>query len=239
MAGPLWDAADRGDTRELKRLLEISTEELDQKQGELEITPLYAAVDQSHLEVVKILLEHQANANLTTREGASPLYIAAEIGSLDLVIALLQVDGIKVDQPTIYGDTPLLIAVQEGYLEITAALIGAGADFSVRNLRKNTPLILASQEGHASIVRLLLDLGANPNEARTNEKSALHLAAIYNHIDVVNELLTHRNILINRLDHSAKTPLVWAEELLHESIAKRLRNADDIFGSRAQLNPSY
>ena len=58
-------------------------------------TPLYVACERGRLEVVKLLLEHNANVNLKSRYG-SPIQAAAEMGHEEIV-KLLLARGAKVE----------------------------------------------------------------------------------------------------------------------------------------------
>ena len=59
--------------------------------------------------------------------GATPLYIAAENGHLDVVRHLVEVGADK-DQANIQGATPLYIAAQKGHLDVVRHLVEVGAD---------------------------------------------------------------------------------------------------------------
>ena len=58
--------------------------------------------------------------------GATPLWIAAQEGHLDVVQHLVEVGAHK-DQATNYGATPLCIAAQEGHLDVVRHLVEVGA----------------------------------------------------------------------------------------------------------------
>jgi hypothetical protein len=54
------------------------------------ITPLHIAAQNGHLEIVKALIDSQADVNKACTNGATPLYIAAQHGRLEVIKALSQ-----------------------------------------------------------------------------------------------------------------------------------------------------
>jgi ankyrin repeat protein len=58
------------------------------------------------------------------------------------------------------GSTALIVAVQRSNMEITARLLGQGADPNIGGAKDIRPLHVAAHEGNAEMVRLLLKHGA-------------------------------------------------------------------------------
>tara|TARA_B100002052_G_scaffold297468_1_gene328268 strand:- start:1053 stop:2153 length:1101 start_codon:yes stop_codon:yes gene_type:complete len=67
------------------------------------VTPLYAACDKGHVQVVQLLLEKDVKVNQADKDGATPLFAACEKRHFDIVRLLLD-NGVQVDQ----GAIPLL-----------------------------------------------------------------------------------------------------------------------------------
>lgn len=74
------------------------------------------------------------------------------------------------------GKTPLGLSASMGLYDISAALLSAGADPSLRDRNGDTPLHLASLRGHVALARLLLDAGAVPGSLDSRGQTALQLA---------------------------------------------------------------
>jgi ankyrin repeat protein len=74
------------------------------------------------------------------------------------------------------GNTPLLLAAQRGYVEVSRLLIGAGAKLEARNQFGNTALLAAVQNAQLESVRLLLAQGADVFARNSNGETALTLA---------------------------------------------------------------
>ena len=112
------------------------------------LTPLHYACCLGHFEMAVLLIDHKALVNAATEDGYTPLMMAAEAESTDLV-ALLHNRGAKINA-SLPGtlSTALHIAARRGDIETVRELIRAGADFKVRAGRdgyKRTPLETCSE----------------------------------------------------------------------------------------------
>jgi len=90
-----------------------------------------------------------------------------------------------VDRPYFYnemvaatgGMTPLLLAVRQGHLETTNALLDAGADVNLVSAGdKTSPLLMATINGQFDLALHLLEKGADPNLASENGVTPLYAA---------------------------------------------------------------
>jgi ankyrin repeat protein len=87
------------------------------------MTPLHRAAIFGHAEIVRLLLtKGKALANVLDSRDWSPLYVAAESGSLETVQILLD-HGARIDITNSEGRTPLLHAISCGHIEIAQLLI--------------------------------------------------------------------------------------------------------------------
>jgi hypothetical protein len=116
---------------------------------------------------------------------------AAANGDLEKVNWLIEA-GTNVNDFDEIGNTALMYAARNGYLDIAKSLITAGADIDCTSLgnmtlfaegapielviRGNTPLIHAARNGHSNIVELLLSLNADAHHINELRKSALDIA---------------------------------------------------------------
>ena len=78
--------------------------------------------------------------------GATPLFIAAEKGQLQVARLLPEANADK-DQANENGTTPLFIAAQQGHLEVARLLQEANADKDKATNRGATPLIMQLGRG--------------------------------------------------------------------------------------------
>ena len=89
-----------------------------------------------------------------TVDGATPLYIAAQEGHLEVVRCLVG-QGANVDQDNKDGSTPLYIAAHHGHLAVVQLLVENGANVNHANNNGITPLYIATQKGHREVVQYL------------------------------------------------------------------------------------
>ena len=144
-----WEAARRGDLRGVKVALAQGADVNAEIDGECENTMLVISLDYKHYDVVRFLLEHGANPNLTnTENGGFPLLYARTARLIDLLVA----HGADVNRQHGDGDTPLMARVVQRDIESVRALLRHGASPSIRDDRDETALTKA-QRGR-EIVRI-------------------------------------------------------------------------------------
>lgn len=173
--------------------------------NDLGYTPLMAAIEGDHEDVIDFFLKSGANVNpevIATMEveglgGASPLYTATRKENLAVIKKLLK-RGVDVNRPTPNGWTPLKSAAQQGSLEIVKALLEGGADPNIADDTNYTPLMNAVSGEHEDIVKILLKFNADPNiQSGENPedddwepgRSALMDAAVSGNVAIARELL--------------------------------------------------
>ena len=105
---------------------------------------------------VRLLVESGANKDQgKTDTGATPFYIAAEKGQLEVVRFLVESGANKDQGKTDDGMTPLCIAAQDGHLEVVRFLLESGASKDQGTTDEGaTPLYIAAQNGHLEVVRI-------------------------------------------------------------------------------------
>jgi hypothetical protein len=87
------------------------------------------------------------------------------------------------------GNTPLLIASKNGFVEIAQALIAAGADLNATNNLGETSLIIATKNDKIAIIQTLTTAHANLNVKESNGNTALTTAIIINKLHIANLLI--------------------------------------------------
>ena len=117
-----------------------------------------------NVETAQILLEHGADPNARSILGWDTLNMALHNGNhpnghQDLAKLLLK-HGADSKAAGVQGQTPLHLASQRGYLEVTQRLLELDVDVNACDNRGKTPYQLALQNGHEQVVQLLLKHGA-------------------------------------------------------------------------------
>jgi ankyrin repeat protein len=178
---------------------------------------------------VKVLVAHGADVNArlhqekpTVRalnelqfEGATPIFLAAEVNNLEVIKVLVAAGG-DPNIPTVHGTTALMVAA------------GAGTD--VQRARS------IEERGMAvETARYLLDHGADVNAVGEFGWTPLHNAAYQGLTDVI-ELLVDRGAKTETKDKLGQTPLSISLAILtKEAGAKRLQIPRRYRGEVAQV----
>ena len=139
------------------------------------MTPLYAACQNGHIEVVRALLSSRAKIDLRTKgDGRSPLHVACQQGHTEVVLALLS-RGAEVDLQSKDDACPLHLACQNGHMDTVCALLSSGAKVNRHAVKAGTPMHLACHNGHFGVVRALLSAGARTDLRDMNGRMPLDL----------------------------------------------------------------
>ncbi|XP_025832280.1 ankyrin repeat domain-containing protein 17 isoform X2 [Agrilus planipennis] len=170
-------------------------------------TPLMEAAQEGHLELVKYLLENNANVRAQTQTGDTALTYACENGHTDVADLLLQYCA-DLEHESEGGRTPLMKACRAGHLCTVQFLITKGADVNRQTSNNDhTPLSLACAGGHLPVVELLLAHGADPNHKLKDNSTMLIEAAKGGHTTVVQLLLDFPHSVLLSQQGSAPTVL--------------------------------
>ncbi len=169
---------------------------------------------------VKELLARGMDPDTVDPNGDPVLVVAARAGNRATVDVLLAARA-NVNQRNRFGDTAIMVAALNGYLDIVRTLRSKGAELDSPGW---TPLIYAATGGHDDIVRYLLAEGANINAASPNGTTALMMAVRESRLDTV-DLLLSRGADVNHRNENGATALAWAEKNDDRSLVERLRRA--------------
>jgi ankyrin repeat protein len=142
-------------------------------------TPLMAAIENYHTDIVHMLLSRGANVKLADENGFSPVLIAAAKKDINMLEALVD-KGANINDRTsspfeyngetvFSGTTPLMAAIANHRDENAILLIQKGADVKATAKNGVDALFIASAGGDEKLVRILLKKGADPNNQTTQE----------------------------------------------------------------------
>ena len=120
----LFNAADEGDLANVREIIKRNENvNLDFRNGQKDAkTPLHAAAQKGHLQVVIVLIEAGGSIDVEDKFGYTPLYLASLEGHTDVVKYLIGQNA-DLNAWENYGRSPLWIASFEGHQDIVEMLI--------------------------------------------------------------------------------------------------------------------
>lgn len=87
------------------------------------------------MEMVKILLGHNADPNIRDNTDKTPLYLASGLGNVQVVDQLLKA-GADVNGRGMLDETPLITAMKHYHVHVVRRLVASGADASLRDMHR-------------------------------------------------------------------------------------------------------
>ncbi|KAJ6418959.1 hypothetical protein OIU84_029123 [Salix udensis] len=174
-------------------------------------TPLYAAAENGHAEVVAEMLESMdlETASVAARNGYDPFHVAAKQGHLDVLRKLLSVFPNLAMTTDLSCTTALHTAATQGHIDVVNLLLETDVNL-VKIARNNGKTVLHSSArmGHLEVVRALLI--KDPSTGfRTDKKgqTALHMAVKGQNEEIVLELLKPDPSVMHVEDNKGNTAL--------------------------------
>jgi ankyrin repeat protein len=174
MSEQLFEATQGGDLETVQRLVRAGTSVHDtDKKGQ---TPLQIAAIHGHDHIVAWFMTKEVNAmpppkhpepeptgpemSKAALDNATPLYVAAHQGHIDIVKCLVAELGAKVNMAKNNGCTPLYAAAKEGHYHVVKCLVDElGADINMCV----SAVHVAMANGHFEIANFLIYRGAVVN----------------------------------------------------------------------------
>lgn len=221
MAAKLRDAAARGATKDVLRLLEDGAKVLPDEVGR---TALHLAAAGGHADVVAALLLAGCDVNITDGAGCTALQHAAADGHLEVVRQLIQHGADVNHQDSVHGNTALHEASWKGWSRSVAALGRARANLHLKNCGGFAPLHLCCQNGHNQSCRELLLAGCSPNLQNNYGDTPLHTSARYGHAGVT-RILISANCRVSDQNKNGDTALHIAAAMGRRKLTRILLEA--------------
>jgi ankyrin repeat protein len=224
-------------------------------------TFLHHAIQSTDIKTVENLMNKGYKVNQSDSKGSSALHLAVGAGRENLALFMLRNSGtFSVDPSAVdkQGETALMFAVREGYLDLAKRLISGvyfgnpdtkpsqsevedqrspqdtqneGCDPRTQNLEGRIALQIAISEGYHEIVRYLLKLPKLQDEPQEFSGESLLVTACKQALptDCVLAIIEAWPTSINDADQRYhQTPLSWACEGGSEEIVKLLLDMDKV-----------
>ena len=174
-------------------------------------SPLHAAVDAGHLEVVKVLLKYGASPVCHNGDQLPPLHLACYQGRVEIVKAMVEKHGPGIlHSTTSDGSTPLHWAAHSIHGAcINRYLIQEGAPLNTVNREGRTALHNAIIFGSTTAIQELLKAGADAFAKDYAHCNVFHHAVLHNRKAALLVLLAEKRLLpmVHEPNRKSETPI--------------------------------
>lgn len=175
-AADIHEAAKKGDLEKIKQILAAGKDAMNARDAP-GYTPLHWALIRAQWKAAGYLLDAGAGTAITGEDGATMLHCAANHDYPDIVKKLIA-KGVPLNQPNIWGNTPLALTVQRGCAATARLLVESGAGLQAVTPEGWTPLHLAYRSGQPAVQQLLIRLGADQDALDRQGKRPADLAFV-------------------------------------------------------------
>uniref|UniRef100_A0A6Q2X280 KAP NTPase domain-containing protein n=1 Tax=Esox lucius TaxID=8010 RepID=A0A6Q2X280_ESOLU len=198
------------------------------KMTTLAIQNLFSYVEEENLAALKAHLDKFKEVDGRSDNGQTPLMLASEQGSLEIVQELIR-RGANVNLDDVDCWSALICAAKEGHVDVVKELLDNSAYIEHRDMGGWTALMWAAYKGRVEVTKVLLENGANPNT--TGQQYSVYpiiWAAGRGHAEIVHILLEN-GAKVNCSDKYGTTPLIWAARKGHfDCVMHLLENGADV-----------
>jgi len=151
---------------------------------------LHEAAGRGDVAAVSQYVEKKANLNAADSRGYTPLRLAVDAYSIEVVKILLD-GGANPNAKGSDGVTPLMAASISGQKDVVDALLAGKADLAAKNQSGWTALYCAVMMGQAEIVETLIKAGADVNATDSSGQTPLAVAQRRGNAEIVEILKQH------------------------------------------------
>lgn len=183
-------------------------------------TPLSAAAEESHLDVVRALAP-SCDPNASNQVGETALMRLAQQNQAQGLRAVLDLPGLDLERVDHQGRTALTHAAISGHWEATRRLLHRGANLNHQDHQGRTPLMHAADEGWASLVSQVLSYKpARANHPRLNlllvDAQGETPESLLRHLQASDPFLTEQTLRERILARRAQQETAQLRTALHE-----------------------
>ncbi|CAG2194238.1 unnamed protein product [Mytilus edulis] len=185
----LYVASYFGSLHLVKFVLKHSNAQLKDHQED-KFPPLIVSCERGHEEVVKVLIDNEANANQSGHFGTTPTIAAIQNNHMKVVKILIE-NGADINKGDHNGMTPFLWASVLQRVDIVKLLIEKGANINETSKDGSSAIFWCCVMGYQELVSLLQDKGELGSISKPNidGKTPLMAACYFRRYDIVHYLL--------------------------------------------------
>ncbi len=200
-------------------------------------TPLHMACLNNQKKLVKRLISLNVDVNAVNNNAATPLLLCCEKKNKIIASYLLEFDGIKIDTCDINGETPLMIAIRKGEIELIELLLSHGSNCNhlTKNGRNCLHISCSLNRESTEVVRALLQRGININTADNEDRKPIYYAIDKGHINIVKALLTQNCAVDNdsfilAMEHGLADIVILLLPQIETKVIENHVELTDLFG---------
>jgi len=184
---------------------------------------LHWAIKEKNIPIVEMLMVFKELLNSKTKQGSTPLIMAATSGLTEICEGLLSF-GADPDTTDENGSNAMHWAAYSGKTD-TIRLLSAHKQLIDSKAKTGiTPLMFAAQEGQVEAYEALLKAGANQLATSESNMTTMHLAAFKGQTAIVRLLSVHKQLLDSKATNG-QTPLIYAADQGHQETCEMLLKA--------------
>ncbi|CAB0029897.1 unnamed protein product [Trichogramma brassicae] len=127
--------------------------------------PLHLALPRGYTDLVRLLLRRGSDPNLANAEGSTPLHVICKRDSDDDLAKLFFDINDEIDQRVLVdardnlGNTPLLLALSQGHIDLVRLLLSRGSNPNLVDEEGSTPLhVICKREQDDGMVKMYFEI---------------------------------------------------------------------------------
>ncbi len=149
----LWHSADRGLVKTSAALIKSGKIDINSQDSTGQCA-LAQAVRKGHLDIVRLLINKDADLSIRTN-AANTILMLAVLAKKPAIVELLLTRANDINAQDHVGDTALMLAASSGQNDVLEMLIAAGADLQLRNKEDLNAFQIANNSGHQETAEII------------------------------------------------------------------------------------